>query len=303
MKTVIRLTLLSLLIATCVGMAFADKPGRHPHYLHALSDLRHARALLDQLAGSEKRDAEEERAIRKIDDAINEIKRASIDDGKDLNDHPPIDAKLKRAGRYHKALELLDAAHKDVTMEEDDAKSQGLQGRVIAHVDEAHRIVEKLADKFAGTPSAGTPSAGTAPTGTSSAGMASANKPGRHPHYLHALSDLRHARAHLDQLAGSEKRDAEEEHAIRKIDDAINEIKRASIDDGKNLNDHPPIDAKLKRVGRYHKALELLDAAHKDVTMEEDDAKSQGLQGRIIAHVDEAHRIVERLAEKYKGKE
>jgi hypothetical protein len=142
------LTLLSFLIATFVGIAFADKPGRHPHYLHSLSDLRYARRLLNHLAATEKRDAEEAQAIGKIDAAINTIKKASIDDGKNLNAHPPIDAHLTRGERYRKALELLDAAHKDVTMEEDTAESQGLQGRVIADVDEAHRIVEKLQAKY-----------------------------------------------------------------------------------------------------------------------------------------------------------
>ena len=144
MKTFIRITLLSLLVATCASVAYADKPGRHPHYLHALSDLRHARALLDKLAMNEHRDLWESKAIEKIDAAIRTIKEASIDDGKNLNDHPPIDTQLKRGERYRKALELLDAAHRDVTMEEDTAKSQGLQGRIIADVDEAHRIVEKL---------------------------------------------------------------------------------------------------------------------------------------------------------------
>jgi len=148
MKTFIRITLLSLLVATCASVAYADKPGRHPHYLHALSDLRHARACLDKLAMNEHRDEMEEHAIRKIDDAIREIKHASIDDGKNLNDHPPIDTHLKRGDRYRKALELLDAAHRDVTMEEDNPQSQGLQGRVIAHVDEAHRIVERLQEKY-----------------------------------------------------------------------------------------------------------------------------------------------------------
>jgi len=141
-------TLLSLLLAICAGMAFGDKPGRHPRYLHALSDLRHARAHLEFLTESERRDAMEERAIREIDAAIREIKRASIDDGKDLNDHPPIDAHLNRAGRYHRTLELLNAAHRDVTMEEDTPQSQGLQGRVIAHVDEARRTVERLIEKY-----------------------------------------------------------------------------------------------------------------------------------------------------------
>jgi hypothetical protein len=144
MKILIRFILLSVLTATFVGMAFADNPGRHPHYLHALSDLRYARALLDKLAMNEHRDLWESKAIEKIDAAIRTTKEAAIDDGKNLNDHPPIDTHLKRGERYRKALELLDAAHRDVTMEEDTAKSQGLQGRVIADVDEAHRIVEKL---------------------------------------------------------------------------------------------------------------------------------------------------------------
>jgi hypothetical protein len=144
----IRLTLLSILTATFAGMALADKPGHHPHYLHSLSDLRYARALLDKLAMNEHRDELEQQAIGKIDDAINEIKRASIDDGKNLNDHSPIDAHLKRGERFRKTLELLDAVHRDVTMEEDDPQSQGLQGRIIAHVDEAHRIVEKLQERY-----------------------------------------------------------------------------------------------------------------------------------------------------------
>jgi hypothetical protein len=148
MKTLIRLAMLSLLLVICLGTAFAEKPGHHPRYLHALSDLRDARAHLDLLAANEKRDAEETQAIRKIDDAIKELKKASIDDGKNLTDHPPVDAKLKREGRYHKALALLDSAHKDASQEEDDAKSQGLQGRFIADIDEAHRIVEKLVIKF-----------------------------------------------------------------------------------------------------------------------------------------------------------
>jgi hypothetical protein len=148
MKILIRLALVGILVATCVGVASADKPGRHPHYLHSLSDLRYSRALLDKLAMNEHRDLLEQQAISKIDEAINEIKRASIDDGKNLNDHPPIDTHLKRGERYRKTLELLDAVHRDVTMEEDDAQSQGLQGRIIAHVDEAHRIVEKLQARY-----------------------------------------------------------------------------------------------------------------------------------------------------------
>jgi hypothetical protein len=122
--------------------SFADTPGDHPAYLHALSDLRHARACLDRLSPEDRIDDQEQRAIDEIDRAIGEIKRASIDDGKDLRDHPPIDAHLKRTDRFHKALELLDKAHQDIKRDEDDRFAQGLQHRALQHIDEAHRIVE-----------------------------------------------------------------------------------------------------------------------------------------------------------------
>ena len=107
-------------VAVCTALTFADEPGRHPAYLHALTDLRHARAHLGQLAATEHMDNEEQHAIEEIDKAIGEIKRAAIDDGKDLNDHPPVDSHMDRPGRFHRALELLDKAHNDIAREEDD---------------------------------------------------------------------------------------------------------------------------------------------------------------------------------------
>ena len=116
--------------------------------------------------------------------------------------------------------------------------------------------------------------------------------PQRHPAYLHALSDLRDARAHLRRPDGGELRQQEKD-AIGEIDRAIDEIKKASIDDGKNLEDHPPVDAHLPWGGRLHKALDLLDNAHADVAKEEDDPAAQGLKHRALEHIDKAHRHVE----------
>ena len=89
--------------------------------------------------------------------------------------------------------------------------------------------------------------------------------------------------------------DREEDHAIEEIDKAIGEIKRAAIDDGKNLNDHPPVDTRIGHRGRYRRALELLDKAHNDIAREEDDPSVRGLRDRALRHIDEAHHIVERL--------
>lgn len=144
MRTVRHCAVIVFLVAICTAITWADEPGRHPAYLHALADLRHARAHLEQFTGSERRNDEEQRAIEQIDKAIGEIKHASIDDGKDLNDHPPVDARMDRAGRYRRAMELLDKAHNDIAREEDDSWARGLRNRAIGHIDEAHRIVDHL---------------------------------------------------------------------------------------------------------------------------------------------------------------
>lgn len=138
-------SLLKIVAATTVALfaaapTWADNPGKHPAYLHALSDLRDARAHLEHLS-SDPVDREEEHAIANIDKAIAEIKHAAIADGKDIQDHLPVDAHLVRSGRFHKALELLDKAKRDVSGEEDQPDTQGLQLRVIHHIDEARRSV------------------------------------------------------------------------------------------------------------------------------------------------------------------
>jgi hypothetical protein len=144
MKLARHYTLLALVVALCAALSFADEPGRHPAYLHALTDLRDARAHLENLAPTHHMDKEEEHAISEIDKAIDEIKRAAIDDGKNLNDHPPVDTRLDRTGRFHRAQELLDKAHNDIAREEDDPSVRGLRNRAIHHIDEAHHIVDKL---------------------------------------------------------------------------------------------------------------------------------------------------------------
>lgn len=144
MKIARHCVVIAFCLALFATLSFADEPGHHPAYLHALTDLRHARAHLAHETDSGHMDREEEHAIVEIDKAIAEIKHAAIDDGKNLNDHPPVDAHLGRAGRYHRALELLDKAHRDLAQEEDDAFAHGLRHRALEHIDGAHHIVERL---------------------------------------------------------------------------------------------------------------------------------------------------------------
>jgi hypothetical protein len=120
-----------------------------------------------------------------------------------------------------------------------------------------------------------------------------ADQPGRHPAYLHALTDLRHARAHLERRGGNAAMKWDEHTAIAEIDAAIREIKEAAIDDGKNLEDHPPVDARLDWNGQLHRSLELLRKARGDVKGEEDNGFARGLRKRALFHINEAIRFTE----------
>jgi hypothetical protein len=123
--------------------ANADLPGKHPAYLHALSDLRTARWMLEHRPGDAAVSGNEDVAITEIDAAIGEIKRAAIDDGKNLNDHPNVDVPGDRPGHLHKALELLRKVHSDVAREEDDPVTRGLRDRAVGHIDGAIHATER----------------------------------------------------------------------------------------------------------------------------------------------------------------
>jgi hypothetical protein len=132
-----------LLLAALPFAAGADMPGKHPFYLHALTDLRTARWMLEHRPGDAAVSGQEDVAITEIDAAIGEIKRASIEDGKDIHDHPAVDAPNDRPGRLHKALELLRKTHDDVAREEDDPMTKGLRNRAVGHIDGAIHATEK----------------------------------------------------------------------------------------------------------------------------------------------------------------
>jgi hypothetical protein len=142
MKNLARI--LMFVVAVAVPLALrADTPGPHPHYLHALSNLRAARANVERRGGDLKMRWDEHKAVAAIDLAIHDIKEAAIDDGKDINDHPPVDANLAMPGRLHHALDLLHEAHDEVTKYESNEFAHGLQARVIKHVNAAIHEVEK----------------------------------------------------------------------------------------------------------------------------------------------------------------
>jgi hypothetical protein len=117
--------------------------GEHPYYLHALSDLRAARWMIEHRPGNWAQTNDEMEAVRQIDAAIYEIKKASIDDGKNLADHPAVDERNEHDGRLHVAVDYLKKARQDVGQDEDNRFAQGLQDRAYMHIDNAIAAVRK----------------------------------------------------------------------------------------------------------------------------------------------------------------
>jgi hypothetical protein len=141
----IRFLLVTVAAALLATGVYAAPPQEHPAYLHALSDLRDARAHLQRPNGGALEHQEQD-AIAEIDKAIHEIKAASIDDGKNIDAHPPIDDHLEWGGRLRRANELLGKAFSDIDKEEDNGYAQGLKRRALEHINLARRHVKEAMD-------------------------------------------------------------------------------------------------------------------------------------------------------------
>jgi hypothetical protein len=135
--------LLAALALATVAVSATELPGRHPAYLHALTDLRDARWNLEHRPGDAAVSSQEDVAITEIDRAIAEARKAAAEDGKNVADHPHEDANLDHAGRLHRAQDLLRKAHDDVHAEEDNPETRELRRRVDEHIDLALRATDR----------------------------------------------------------------------------------------------------------------------------------------------------------------
>jgi hypothetical protein len=124
--------LLSLMLLVPATPASAQGPA----YMHALSDLRSARAYLQQDTRREYKPAEHD-AVVEIDKAIKEIEKAATRDGKDVWQAPPPQSGGDLNAPFHTALTLLREARADLQGGVDRPENMGLQMRSIQHVDDA----------------------------------------------------------------------------------------------------------------------------------------------------------------------
>ena len=136
----INAALVSVVLTAAPSAALAAE---HPAYLHALADLRDARAHLERRPGDERMKWDEQKAIREIDEAIREIKEAAVWDGKDIHDHVRMDAHLEFGGRLRYAKELLEKARRDCLEDRDHGFAHGMQERAVSHIGEAIRHIDE----------------------------------------------------------------------------------------------------------------------------------------------------------------
>jgi len=109
------------------------------------------------------------------------------------------------------------------------------------------------------------------------------------PAYLHAISDLRSAREYLQRDASPEREHARH-HAIDEITAAIQDIKVAAADDGKNPWRTPPPQSGGDPDAPIHTAIRLLKEARSDVDHGRDMPQNNGLRERSVDHIDKALR-------------
>jgi hypothetical protein len=133
----------AFLLVTLFFVGCASQPPKHPAYLHAISDLRTARWMLEHRPGDAAVAAHESEAVSEIDRAIHELTSAAVNDGKNVNNHPPADLPADYRGRLHKAADLLRTVRADTYREEDNPSSRGLRDRALGHIDAALHATER----------------------------------------------------------------------------------------------------------------------------------------------------------------
>lgn len=111
------------------------------------------------------------------------------------------------------------------------------------------------------------------------------------PRYLISLSELRTARDYIE-ADHREVFEHERHHAVDEINKAIDEIKHAAWDDGKQTKYAPPPHPEADPWHPMRQAVNWLDGARGHVMEGFDRPENQGLRERAVEHIDDARRTL-----------
>jgi hypothetical protein len=142
-----------VLVVSAAFTATAQPPADHPGFLHALQDLRYARAHLQRPDGGQPQ-VQEMRAIQAISAAIGNIRQVSSNDAKTLprdedkylSSKVLVDAQLDWPNRLRRAIELVNKAHSYVVQDQGDSSDEGFQRvrrQALEDIDNARRNIEE----------------------------------------------------------------------------------------------------------------------------------------------------------------
>ena len=137
------------LVLSLPGTVLAGQ--KHQGYDRTMDDLRWARALLQRTNEAQTLNGAQDEVsltIANIDGAMAEIEKETGVEGKKPRAVPKIDPRMPWADRLTKSLKLLELAQQDCRTEKDNAGDNGLRGRVLNQLDDAHtRITVAIATK------------------------------------------------------------------------------------------------------------------------------------------------------------
>ena len=135
-----RLAMLGLLCSSmlALGPAFGDvpSPGEHPHYLHAVSDLQAADALLQMPDANQNVVNDQKRVEKAVRNAMGDCKHASWWDNGPTHYTPPTDAN-NTPGRLREINRLLHSALDNLQAPEGNPKAEAWQQKAVRHTTEA----------------------------------------------------------------------------------------------------------------------------------------------------------------------
>ena len=101
------------------------------------------------------------------------------------------------------------------------------------------------------------------------------------------------ARAYLNDGWAWEAVRQQDTQAVAEIDAAIHEIKAASYDDGRGINDHPPMEPNLGWHDRFQRAEDRLSRAQDNLRKVQDVNAAMQMRNRALSHVFNAKQIVD----------
>jgi hypothetical protein len=126
-----------------VGSQAKAQAPPHAGYIHAINDLRAARAQLMAPFQNPNHIQAAHAAIDEINHAIGDLKQAAAMNGADGNDTIPPNSQSDAAGRFHKANQYLTSARVDASAPESDPAALRSRDDGVRRIDAAIAIVRK----------------------------------------------------------------------------------------------------------------------------------------------------------------